>query len=73
VAPGLVETEFSLVRFGGDEERARKVYEGVTPLTAQDVAEAIEFVVTRPPRVNIDYLAMKPRAQVTATTVHRES
>jgi NADP-dependent 3-hydroxy acid dehydrogenase YdfG len=72
VAPGLVETEFSLVRFGGDEERARKVYEGVTPLTAQDVAEAIEFVVTRPPHVNIDYLAIKPRAQVTATIVHRE-
>jgi NADP-dependent 3-hydroxy acid dehydrogenase YdfG len=72
IAPGLVETEFSLIRFGGDEERANKAYEGLTPLTAEDVAGAIEFVVTRPPHVNIDYLAIKPRAQVTATIVHRE-
>jgi NADP-dependent 3-hydroxy acid dehydrogenase YdfG len=72
IAPGLVETEFSLIRFGGDEERANKTYEGLTPLTAEDVAGAIEFVVTRPPHVNIDYLAIKPRAQVTATIVHRE-
>jgi NADP-dependent 3-hydroxy acid dehydrogenase YdfG len=73
VAPGLVETEFSLVRFGGDEERARQIYEGVMPLRAEDVAEAIAFVVTRPSHVNIDYLAIKPRAQITATIVHRES
>jgi NADP-dependent 3-hydroxy acid dehydrogenase YdfG len=72
VAPGLVETEFSLVRFGGDEERARQIYEGLTPLQAEDVADAIAFVVTRPSHVNIDYLAIKPRAQVTATIVHRE-
>lgn len=72
IAPGLVETEFSLIRFGGDEERANKIYEGLAPLTAEDVAGAIEFVVTRPPHVNIDYLAIKPRAQVTATIVHRE-
>jgi NADP-dependent 3-hydroxy acid dehydrogenase YdfG len=72
VAPGLVETEFSLVRFGGDEDRARQIYEGLTPLQAEDVADAIAFVVTRPSHVNIDYLAIKPRAQVTATIVHRE-
>jgi NADP-dependent 3-hydroxy acid dehydrogenase YdfG len=73
MAPGLVETEFSLVRFGGDEERSRQIYEGLRPLTAEDVAEAIAFVVTRPSHVNIDYLAIKPRAQVTATIVHRDA
>jgi NADP-dependent 3-hydroxy acid dehydrogenase YdfG len=72
VAPGLVETEFSLVRFGGDEDRARQIYEGLAPLQAEDVADAIAFVVTRPSHVNIDYLAIKPRAQGTATIVHRE-
>jgi len=72
IAPGLVETEFSLVRYGGDEEKAAKVYEGVTPLSAEDVADAIAFVVTRPPHVDIDYLAIKPRAQATARDVHRE-
>jgi NADP-dependent 3-hydroxy acid dehydrogenase YdfG len=73
IAPGLVDTEFSLVRFGGDEERARQIYEGLTPLVAEDVADAIAFVVTRPSHVNIDYLAIKPRAQVTATIAHREA
>jgi NADP-dependent 3-hydroxy acid dehydrogenase YdfG len=72
VAPGLVETEFSLVRFGGDEQRAAKVYEGMRPLGAGDVAELIAFVVTRPPHVDIDYVAIKPTAQAAATVVHRE-
>jgi NADP-dependent 3-hydroxy acid dehydrogenase YdfG len=72
VAPGLVETEFSLVRFGGDEQRAAKVYEGLRPLGAGDVAELIAFVVTRPPHVDIDYVAIKPTAQAAATVVHRE-
>jgi NADP-dependent 3-hydroxy acid dehydrogenase YdfG len=72
VAPGLVETEFSVVRFGGDEERAAQVYEGLKPLAAEDVAELIAFVVTRPPHVDIDYVAIKPTAQATATVVHRE-
>ena len=72
VAPGLVETEFSLVRFEGDEEKATKVYEGIKPLSAEDVAETIAFVVTRPAHVNIDYLAVKPTAQATARDVHRE-
>jgi NADP-dependent 3-hydroxy acid dehydrogenase YdfG len=71
IAPGLVETEFSLVRFEGDEEKAESVYEGLEPLTAEDVAETIAFAVTRPPHVNIDYLAVKPTAQATARDVHR--
>jgi NADP-dependent 3-hydroxy acid dehydrogenase YdfG len=73
VAPGLVETEFSLVRFGGDEEQAAKPYEGMTPLSAEDVAELIAFVVTRPPHVDIDYASIKPTAQARATVVHRDS
>ena len=73
VAPGMVETEFSEVRFGGDSERAAKVYEGLTPLSAEDVADAIAYVVTRPPHVDIDYLAMKPTAQATSRDVHREA
>ena len=71
VAPGLVETEFSLVRFGGDEERASKVYEGTMPLTAEDVADAIAYIVTRPHHVDIDYLSIKPTDQATARDVHR--
>ena len=72
VAPGMVETEFSLVRFGGDRERADAVYAGTTPLTAEDVADAIAYVVTRPPHVDIDYVSIKPRDQATARDVHRE-
>ena len=56
VAPGMVETEFSLVRFDGDAERAAGVYEGLEPLTAADVAEAIAFCVTRPGHVDVDYV-----------------
>ncbi|HEX5893742.1 MAG TPA: SDR family NAD(P)-dependent oxidoreductase [Solirubrobacterales bacterium] len=71
VAPGMVETEFSAVRFGGDESKAAKVYEGTTPLTAEDVADAIAYVVTRPPHVDVDYLSIKPTDQATARDVHR--
>jgi len=71
VAPGMVETEFSLVRFDGDEDRAGSVYEGIDPLTAEDVAELIAFVVTRPPHVDVDYVSVKPTAQATATVVSR--
>jgi NADP-dependent 3-hydroxy acid dehydrogenase YdfG len=71
VAPGMVETEFSLVRFEGDEEQAEKVYEGTTPLTGEDVADAIAYVVTRPPHVDIDYVSIKPTDQATARDVHR--
>jgi NADP-dependent 3-hydroxy acid dehydrogenase YdfG len=72
IAPGMVETEFALVRFGGDAERAAGVYRGLTPLSAEDVAETIAFAVTRPPHVDIDYLSIMPTAQATATVVHRD-
>jgi NADP-dependent 3-hydroxy acid dehydrogenase YdfG len=71
VAPGMVETEFSMVRFGGDREKANAVYEGTTPLTGEDVADAIAYVVTRPPHVNVDYVSIKPTDQATARDVHR--
>jgi NADP-dependent 3-hydroxy acid dehydrogenase YdfG len=71
VAPGMVKTEFSLVRFEGDREKADKVYEGTTPLTGEDVADAIAYVVTRPPHVDVDYLSIKPTDQATARDVHR--
>jgi NADP-dependent 3-hydroxy acid dehydrogenase YdfG len=72
VAPGLVETEFSLVRFGGDAERATAVYQGLTPLTGQDVAEIIAFCVTRPAHVDIDQVVVKPVAQASATVSARQ-
>ncbi len=74
VAPGMVHTEeFSLVRFGGDAARAEAVYAGVPdPLSADDVADCIAFVVTRPAHVDIDLLVVRPRAQASATKVHRE-
>lgn len=71
IAPGLVETEFSLVRFAGDRERAAKVYEGMTPLAAGDVAECIAWAASRPPHVNVDEIVVRPRDQATATQVHR--
>ena len=71
VAPGLVETEFSLVRFAGDAERARGVYRGLEPLTAEDVADCIVWAATRPSHVNIDEIVVRPRDQATATQVHR--
>ena len=63
--------EFSLVRFGGDREKADAVYEGITPLTGEDVADAIAWVVTRPPHVDVDYVSIKPTDQATARDVHR--
>jgi NADP-dependent 3-hydroxy acid dehydrogenase YdfG len=71
VLPGLVDTEFSLVRFEGDASRAEGVYAGMTPLTADDVAEVVTFAVTRPSHVNLDQIVMKPRDQASATRVHR--
>ena len=71
LAPGMVETEFSMVRFEGDEERAGRVYEGMTPLTADDVADCVAWVATRPLHVNIDELVVRPRDQASATLVHR--
>ncbi|MER5441342.1 SDR family oxidoreductase [Streptomyces sp. NPDC002790] len=74
VAPGMVKTdEFALTRFGGDEAKAAKVYQGVAePLSADDVADTIGWAVTRPPHVNIDLLVVRPRAQASNTKVHRE-
>ncbi len=72
IAPGMVETEFSIVRFHGDKEKAGKVYTGFEPLTARDIAETILFVVTRPPHVCINDLLIMPTAQASATNVKRE-
>jgi NADP-dependent 3-hydroxy acid dehydrogenase YdfG len=74
VAPGMVHTEeFSLTRFGGDRERADAVYAGIAePLVAEDVAEAVVWMVGRPAHVNIDLLVIKPRVQAAAHKVHRE-
>jgi NADP-dependent 3-hydroxy acid dehydrogenase YdfG len=67
IAPGAVETEFSLVRFGGDQQRADAVYTGMTPLVAADIAEVIGFVVSRPSHVNLDQIVIRPRDQATAS------
>jgi 3-hydroxy acid dehydrogenase/malonic semialdehyde reductase len=72
VNPGAAETEFSLVRFKGDKQKAGKVYEGFTPLYAEDIAEAILFAVTRPPHVNIEDLTIMATAQASATRVARK-
>jgi NADP-dependent 3-hydroxy acid dehydrogenase YdfG len=73
IAPGMVRTEeFSLVRFGGDQEKADAIYAGVPdPLVAEDVAEAIAWVATRPSHVNVDELVIRPRAQAAQHKVHR--
>jgi 3-hydroxy acid dehydrogenase / malonic semialdehyde reductase len=71
VDPGLVETEFSQVRFHGDTDRAKTVYSGMMPLTAQDVAEVILFCATRPPHVNVSEVLLLPTDQAGATLVHR--
>jgi NADP-dependent 3-hydroxy acid dehydrogenase YdfG len=73
VDPGMVDTEFSTVRFDGDAERAAKVYEGMTPLTADDIADCIAWAATRPSHVNIDQIVVLPRDQAGAGRVHRRS
>ncbi len=72
VDPGLVETEFSVVRFRGDEERATRVYQGYQPLTPDDIADAVLYCATRPPHVNIDQIILKPVAQASAMLVAKE-
>ncbi len=72
ICPGMVDTEFSLVRFKGDQERATNAYKGLTPLFADDIADAIEFVVTRKPHVCINDMLIMPTAQATATYNFRE-
>jgi NADP-dependent 3-hydroxy acid dehydrogenase YdfG len=71
VDPGLVETEFSTVRFAGDEERAKAVYRGLEPLTPEDIADCVVWAATRPSHVNIDEIVVRPRDQATATMVNR--
>jgi NADP-dependent 3-hydroxy acid dehydrogenase YdfG len=71
IAPGMVETAFSVTRFGGDAERAAAVYRGLTPLTAEDIAEIVTFTVTRPAHVDVDLVVVRPVAQASATLVAR--
>ena len=71
IHPGLVETEFSLVRFKGDEKRAETVYQGYEPLLAQDIADIVEFVVNRPPHVVLADIVVLPTAQAAATLVKK--
>ncbi|GAB1464083.1 SDR family NAD(P)-dependent oxidoreductase [Pedobacter sp.] len=72
VHPGMVETEFSIVRFKGDENRAKKVYDGLEPLIAQDIADAIWYAASRPAHVNINDMLIMPTAQATGTLVKRD-
>ena len=72
VAPGMVETEFSLVRFHGDAERAGKVYQGLIPLGAEDIADAVIWCATRPLHVNVSEVVVMPTAQASTTLVHRK-
>jgi 3-hydroxy acid dehydrogenase / malonic semialdehyde reductase len=73
VCPGMAETEFSLVRFKGDEEKADNVYKGLTPLYAEDVAETILFIITRPAHVNIDDILIMATDQASARDFHRKT
>lgn len=73
VDPGFVETEFALVRFAGDPERARQVYEGFQPLAADDVADAVHYVISRPPHVNVQQMIVTPTAQRNVFLVDRAS
>jgi len=72
VHPGAVETEFSMVRFKGDEARAKKVYDGFEPLVANDIAESIWFAVSRPAHVNINEMIVMPTAQATGSNIFRK-
>ncbi|MBU2650654.1 MAG: SDR family oxidoreductase [Bacteroidetes bacterium] len=72
VSPGAVETEFSMVRFKGDRERAKKVYEGYKPLTAEDIAEVTWFIAAAPSHVNIQDVLVMPMAQANSSTFHKK-
>jgi len=72
VDPGMVETEFSIIRFRGDEERAKKVYTGIKPLSPKDVADTVLFCATRPQNVNINQVILTPLAQASSTQIVRK-
>lgn len=72
ISPGMVETEFSIVRYHGDKQKADNVYKGLTPLYAEDVAEAIGFMITRPPHVNVNDMLLMPTQQASAVYNYRE-
>ncbi len=72
VDPGMVETEFSMVRFSGDKERAKNVYKGLKPLSAIDIANSILYCATQPPHVNINEIIITPTAQASSTQVYRK-
>jgi len=72
IHPGMAETEFSLVRFKGDATTAKKVYDGLTPLFAEDIADAVLYAITRPLHVNINELVIMPTAQASATVIQRK-
>jgi NADP-dependent 3-hydroxy acid dehydrogenase YdfG len=72
ILPGMVETDFSLIRFDGDADKAAAVYKGLTPLVAQDIAEVVAFAVSRPAHVNLDSIVIKPRAQASASRAFRD-
>lgn len=72
IAPGAAETEFSIVRFKGDETMADSVYEGYTPLYAEDIAETIFFAATRPPHVTLNDITIMPTSQASATVLHKK-
>ena len=72
IAPGMVETEFSIVRYHGDKNKAHNVYKGLTPLNAEDVADAIEFMITRPPHVNVNEMLIMPTQQASGVYNYRK-
>jgi NADP-dependent 3-hydroxy acid dehydrogenase YdfG len=72
VAPGAVETEFSMVRFKGDSERAARVYQGYEPLRAEDIADIIYFISSLPDRVNVNDIVVMPKAQASATLFNKK-
>lgn len=73
ISPGMVETEFSLVRFEGDEQKAKAIYEGMTPLSAKDIAEAVIWSLMRPKHVNIQEMIIYPTEQASTSLVHRRT
>lgn len=72
ISPGMVETEFSIVRYHGDEEKAKAVYQGLVPLSAEDIADVLEFIVTRPPHVMINDIQINPSQQANTYVSHRK-